>query len=210
MLALLLAGLFGVVTWQVAAHGPLRDADEALSRAWRQPDPAAPDATASPAEFFADLGHWYVAVPVLLAALVLARPYGRRLARLAAAGAAMAAVPLLVAPLKALLDRPGPTGGTGYYPSGHTATAVVAYGTAALVLASRLRSRPARCGVAAVAALLVLGVGAGLVRRGYHWPLDVVGSCCLGGLLLLALHTAARPGPRPTRPRGAAGAPPGR
>ena len=41
----------------------------------------------------------------------------------------MAAVPALVVPLKELIARPGPlTGAAGYYPSGHTATAAVAYG----------------------------------------------------------------------------------
>ena len=53
---------------------------------------------------------------------------------------AMAAVPALVVPLKLWTDRQGPlTQATGYFPSGHTTTAMVAYGAAALLLARHLR-----------------------------------------------------------------------
>ncbi|MEU9488750.1 phosphatase PAP2 family protein [Streptomyces decoyicus] len=126
-----------------------------------------------------------------------------------AAGLALAAVPALVVPLKLWLARPGPpqmAGGAhdGFYPSGHGATAAVAYGVAALLL-TRGRTRgqmrlrigksndSARSGtpapaaavaVTASVALLNAGVGIGLVRRGYHWPLDVLGSWCLAGVLL--------------------------
>ncbi|MFC9232244.1 phosphatase PAP2 family protein [Streptomyces decoyicus] len=134
-----------------------------------------------------------------------------------AAGLALAAVPALVVPLKLWLARPGPpqmAGGAhdGFYPSGHGATAAVAYGVAALLLArGRMRGQmqlwignsnsdsndsarsgaPAPAAAVAVAvalpasaALLNAGVGLGLVRRGYHWPLDVLGSWCLAGVLL--------------------------
>ncbi|MFI0714028.1 phosphatase PAP2 family protein [Streptomyces inhibens] len=114
-----------------------------------------------------------------------------------AAGLALAVVPALVVPLKLWIARPGPpqmAGGAhdGFYPSGHGATAAVAYGVAALLLArGRRRTRADRPAtgaltltVAAGVALLNLGVGIGLVRRGYHWPLDVLGSWCLAGVLL--------------------------
>ncbi|MFP8964552.1 hypothetical protein ACLIYP_28895, partial [Streptomyces nanhaiensis] len=39
----------------------------------------------------------------------------------------------------------------------------------------------------AAAALVCAAVGAGLVWRGYHWPLDVLGSWCLGVPLLAAV-----------------------
>ncbi|MFF8783370.1 phosphatase PAP2 family protein [Streptomyces sp. NPDC015125] len=132
-----------------------------------------------------------------------------------AAGLALAAVPALVVPLKLWLARPGPPQMAGaapaFYPSGHGATAAVAYGVAGLLL---IRGRRGARGAAArphppaatatatatvtptapvavvvvvvvvVVALLNAGVGIGLVRRGYHWPLDVLGSWCLAGLLL--------------------------
>ncbi|UKY52974.1 phosphatase PAP2 family protein [Streptomyces inhibens] len=114
-----------------------------------------------------------------------------------AAGLALAVVPALVVPLKLWLARPGPpqmAGGAhdGFYPSGHGATAAVAYGVAALLLTRGRRGtradRPATGAltltVAAGVVLLNVGVGIGLVRRGYHWPLDVLGSWCLAGVLL--------------------------
>ncbi|MFC9239469.1 phosphatase PAP2 family protein [Streptomyces decoyicus] len=114
-----------------------------------------------------------------------------------AAGLALAAVPSLVVPLKLWLARPGPpqmAGGAhdGFYPSGHGATAAVAYGVAALLLTRGARSgtpdtaptAAATVTLTASVALLNAGVGIGLVRRGYHWPLDVLGSWCLAGVLL--------------------------
>ncbi|WP_461027299.1 phosphatase PAP2 family protein, partial [Streptomyces sparsus] len=98
----------------------------------------------------------------------------------------MAAVPLLVVPCKALLDRPGPLGGSGYYPSGHTATALVAFGSAVALLTPLTRSAAARWALRAAAVLAVAACCVGLVVRGYHWPLDVVGSLLLGTALLAA------------------------
>ncbi|MGD9481696.1 phosphatase PAP2 family protein [Streptomyces sp. TRM70308] len=184
--------MFSVLTWQVVTGGRLRDADERLAAALRQPDPAAPGADGGLAEFAADLGHWYVAVPALLPVLCHAWWRIRRPGPLLAVVGAMTAVPLLVAPLKALVDRAGPLGGQGYYPSGHTATAVVAYGAVALLLLPHLRGRAARSALVVPVCAVVAGVGAGLVRRGYHWPLDVAASWCLGGLLLLAVAAVTR------------------
>ncbi|WP_327705131.1 phosphatase PAP2 family protein [Streptomyces decoyicus] len=136
-----------------------------------------------------------------------------------AAGLALAAVPALVVPLKLWLARPGPPqmadgAHDGFYPSGHGATAAVAYGVAALLLTrgrmrGQMRMRIGNCNsnssssnsnnngarsgapaaavtvaLTASAALLNTGVGIGLVRRGYHWPLDILGSWCLAGVLL--------------------------
>ncbi|MGW4273213.1 phosphatase PAP2 family protein, partial [Streptomyces seoulensis] len=82
--------------------------------------------------------------------------------------------------------------GTGYYPSGHTATAAVAYGGAVLVLLPWLRSALARRVAVGVCAALVLAVSYGLVRRGYHWPLDVAASWCLCAVLLTCLGLVLR------------------
>lgn len=77
--------------------------------------------------------------------------------------------------------------GTGFYPSGHTATAAVAYGAATLLLLPLLRTAGARGALLCVCAALNAGVAFGLVRRGYHWPLDVVASWCLCAVLLSCL-----------------------
>lgn len=180
--------LFALITWQVAADGPLLRPDERLSRALVHPDRAS--------ELLADLGGIQVAVPVLVLVAGYAAWRGRAAGGAGwwvpslAALAVMVLVPLIVVPLKIWTDRPGTPAvppATGYYPSGHTATAAVAYGAAALVLLPWLRTASARRLTLATSALLVLAVSFGLVRRGYHWPLDVVASWCLCAVLLGAL-----------------------
>ncbi|MCK1798862.1 phosphatase PAP2 family protein [Streptomyces sp. XM4193] len=180
LLPLLSLLVFALAAWQLAVDGPLRTFDESLSRRYRQQVPV----TDGPAELAADLGNFEVALPVLAVAVCLALLRGRAVATVVGCALAMVCVPLLVGPLKLLFDRPGPLGGSGYFPSGHTATAVVAYGGAALLLGAPLRSRGTRWCAWLAALALVVATGAGLVVRGYHWPLDVVASCALGGLLL--------------------------
>ncbi|WP_282701012.1 phosphatase PAP2 family protein [Streptomyces sp. CC219B] len=177
--------LFALITWQVVADGPLLRVDERLSRALVHPDRAS--------ELLADLGNVEVAVPVLGAVLLYVAQRPRRAGAhrwwwpATAAALLMALVPLLVVPVKVLTDRPGTPAvppATGYFPSGHTATAMIAYGAATLLLLPRLRSSGARRCLVALCGALVLGVSFGLVRRGYHWPLDVMASWCLGTVLL--------------------------
>ncbi|MFB7075717.1 phosphatase PAP2 family protein, partial [Streptomyces sp. NPDC056290] len=50
-----------------------------------------------------------------------------------------------------------------------------------------LRSPAVRRGLVVLCGVLVLAASYGLVRRGYHWPLDVVASWCLGAVLLTGL-----------------------
>lgn len=142
-----------------------------------------------------------VAVPVLLAVLVYVGLRSRRAGTArwwrepVAAGALMGAVPALVVPMKELVARAGPPvmgPGTGFYPSGHTATAVVAYGSATLLLLPWLRRTSARRLVLAGCLALNAAVGVGLVVRGFHWPLDVVASWCLCGALLILLRLFVR------------------
>lgn len=190
---MLCAAVFGLLTWQATAGGPVRRADERLEHSLAGQGPRALT------EALADLGGMPVALPVLAVALAFTLWRGHR-AEAVAAVVAIAAVPALVVPLKILIDRRGPlTEATGYYPSGHTATAMVAYGAAALLLAP-YAGRPGAGGArragarrtVPVAVLLTLATGTGLLLRGYHWPLDVLGSLALGGMLLLALDLALR------------------
>ncbi|MFF9334613.1 phosphatase PAP2 family protein [Streptomyces albogriseolus] len=185
--------LFLLITWQVLADGPLLDLDARLSDALVRPDRAS--------ELLSDLGNVEVAVPVLALALAVtawrlrATGMDRWWLPPAAGAAAMLLVPVLVAPLKAWTDRPGTPAvppATGYYPSGHTATAVVAYGAATLLLLRLLGSPAVRRGLVALCALLILGASYGLVRRGYHWPLDVAASWCLGAVLLAGVVLVSR------------------
>jgi membrane-associated phospholipid phosphatase len=180
--------LFALVTWAAAVDGPVRRGDERLGLALvgHGPGPVT--------ELLTDLGGMPVALPVLALAIGYVLLRGRReqrwreqRARAFAAALTMALVPALVVPLKLWIDRPGPlTTATGYYPSGHTATAMVAYGAAALLLAPYAGARA----TAPVAVVLTGATGAALVLRGYHWPLDVLGSLLLCALLLILLRAA--------------------
>ncbi|MFF7137536.1 phosphatase PAP2 family protein [Streptomyces sp. NPDC008196] len=177
--------LFALITWQVVEDGPLLRVDERVSRALVHPDRFSAG--------LADLGNVEIAIPVLVAAILHSAWQARRAGTdrwwlpPTAAAVLMALVPALVVPLKELTDRPGTdvSPGTGYYPSGHTATAAVAYGAATLLVLPWLRTTRTRRALVIGYGLVVLGVSFGLVRRGWHWSLDVVGSWCLCTVLLL-------------------------
>ncbi|MGW1327068.1 phosphatase PAP2 family protein [Streptomyces antibioticus] len=189
--------LLALITWQVVVDGPLLRLDERISRTLVHPDRAS--------ELMSDLGDVPVAVPVLLlvAVYVARRAWvaGRRdwWVPSFAAMILMALVPLIVVPLKAWTARYGTPvvpPGPGYFPSGHTATAAIAYGGAALLLLPWLPTPTQRRTAAATASLLVLTVSYGLTRRGYHWPLDVLASWCLCTTLLTILWLLLRRVPR--------------
>ncbi|MFF2192915.1 phosphatase PAP2 family protein, partial [Streptomyces sp. NPDC058157] len=191
LLSAVCAALFALITWQVLDGGPLLTPDQELSRALVR---AVPDAVT---ERLADLGNVEVAVPVLVAAMAYAVRRGHRLAALAA-GLAMALVPALIVPLKEWTARPGPLEpwAAGYYPSGHTATALTAYTAAALLLTPHTRRRWPLPTAAALTAL----TAAGLLLRGFHWPLDVLASLLMCTPLLLGVRWAVSYG-RPGRQR---------
>lgn len=201
---------FLILTWQVAADGPLLSLDRALrdnAEDWAPPG----GAVSAVAQFFADLGSTLVAVPVLVVGAVLCAYLRRSPVPLALALLAAVAVPLLVLPLKSALARTGPDGAplgdyAGYYPSGHAATAAMAYGALALLYGG------ARRAPYAAVALLNFGVGAGLLLRGYHWGTDVVASWALAVPVLAALTVLCRrlTPPRPSGPPPPASPAPGR
>ncbi|MFJ4437470.1 phosphatase PAP2 family protein [Streptomyces sp. NPDC088923] len=204
----LCAVVFALLTWQLVVHGPLRRLDERLGVRLH-------DSVGLPhplAEFFSDLGNTAVAVPALaLCAAAVTWWVRRDTGRVAwwpalTALTAILVVPALVLPLKEIFDRPGQPSaeGLGYYPSGHTATATVAYGVALLLLFAGPvppHRRDVRRALAATWLLLVLCVSYGLVRQGYHWPLDVAASWCLGGAVLqVAAVVLVRARERPRTP----------
>ncbi|MEJ8642265.1 phosphatase PAP2 family protein [Streptomyces sp. MS1.HAVA.3] len=178
--------LFSLVTWQVLVSGPLLAPDHALSRALVR---TVPD---SVTERLSDLGNIPVALPVLALAMAYAARRGRLLAA-GTAGLAMALVPALVIPFKLWTARPGPLEpwAAGYFPSGHTATAAVAYVGAALLVRPYTR----RAWPTAVALVLTGATAVGLILRGWHWPLDVLASLLLCTPLLLGVGLAVRRGP---------------
>ncbi|ARF75604.1 phosphoesterase [Kitasatospora albolonga] len=182
-----LVALFALITWQVAADGPLVRLDERVGEHLFERGPA------PLTQFLSDLGGVPVALPVLVCAMAYALWRGARRLPVYAA-LTMAAVPALVIPLKVATARQGPlTEAVNYYPSGHTATAAVAYGASALLLLAVPRPAWLRAWLTPVAAvLLTAATGVGLVLHGYHWPLDVLASWCLGPVLLAPLWWACR------------------
>jgi len=86
----------------------------------------------------------------------------------------------------------------GFFPSGHTADAVLCYGTSALLLcvfviphspdAIRRRSRALSRTVTVGAAFLVLLTIFGLLWSNFHWLSDTLGSLCWCGAALLVLR----------------------
>lgn len=190
---LLCSVAFALSTWQVLGSGPLVRWDEYLGVALRHASPST-----VPAEALSDIGNMAVALPLLAAAMALRLLAGRGRGwwPVLCCALAMGAMAVIVSLVKVWTDRTGPLGGSGYFPSGHAATTTVALGGAVLLL-SGLLSRPGRILAWAAAALLTAGNGLGLVWRGYHWPLDVAASWCLGALLLGAVAVVARPGHLP-------------
>ncbi|WP_195911016.1 phosphatase PAP2 family protein [Streptomyces kaniharaensis] len=195
-----------LVSWQVAVDGPLLGLDRLVRHdvgsARHDLHSALLDRLG---HALADLGSSVPAIPVLLVAGGLAAWRSRRAGAarwwlpMPVAALTSGLIPLLVVPAKAAFARPGPLGDPllpgqwGWYPSGHTATATLSYGVAVLLLARTAGVHVARV-LRAVAVLLAVGVGAGLVWSDFHWLLDVVASWCLAALVLWSL---ARWLPRP-------------
>lgn len=133
---------------------------------------------------------WTAAATVVLTLALAARRGSLAPVRFAAPR--LIALGVTVLGLKALLRRPGPLDQGflplplhGFFPSGHTATALVCTATLATLLVGH---RPAwRVPLYTAVAGWTAAVAVGLVYDRYHWPSDVVGSLLLGALILRRL-----------------------
>jgi len=133
------------------------------------------------------LGETYVAVAsILVVAAVLALARHRRTA---VAFLGIAVLEIMMEALKAIVDRPRPSGelvlvfesGTsGSFPSGHTYHAVVFGGLLLALVVSQIRQPWLRRSVTAIVVALILAVALSRVYLGAHWPSDVLGSVVLG------------------------------
>lgn len=197
---LLLTG-FGLLIWQVKTHGPVVTLDMHVRSQFQ-------DWARSVKWFFhigramADLGDLSVALPILLIATALAiRTTHSWRPALVAAGASVALAAVI--PLKIWIARPGPSAAThsdasfGFFPSGHTADAILCYGTSALLLCAFViptgpnthRQRHRQATIAA-ACILVAATIFGLLWSNFHWLSDTVGSLCWCGAALAVLRHA--------------------
>jgi membrane-associated phospholipid phosphatase len=186
--------VFGILTWQVASHGPLTRLDVHVRNGIQDA------ATSSGLQWLAafgrgcaDLGDQAPAILslALAAALTTWRLRSWRPALLAVAAWIVLAT---VIPLKIWVGRPGPGEVTlgnatlGFFPSGHTADAVCCYVTAAYLLGMFLwTSRVARQALGATVVLLLVLTIFGLLWSNYHWLTDILGSLCWCGAWLLVL-----------------------
>jgi membrane-associated phospholipid phosphatase len=121
--------------------------------------------------------------------------------RLAIAFAGTNALHFLDELMKRLVDRPRPAAplvrvtenASGLsVPSGHLFSAVLLYGTLAVLLQVLPMRRFVRRGLLAGCLLVILLMGPARVYVGAHWPSDVVGGYLWGGLLLLSAMGLAR------------------
>lgn len=93
--------------------------------------------------------------------------------------------------LKSLVARDRPSineavDAIGYsFPSGHAMLSVVTYGFVAFVLVSREMEKTKRNFIFGLFALLILLIGMSRIILSVHYPSDVVGGYCIGGMLLV-------------------------
>lgn len=195
LLPLLLAAVLVALTVQVVLDaGPLIPVDEAVRDGMREL--AATSALSwldGPMHVVADLGGPIPAGIVLAAAYawvclrVRDRAFALRLAAVTALTVGVVSAAVIGG--KIAIARPGPGEGAiadgewGFFPSGHTATSAVCYGTAALLLGTVLTRANRRRGYAGTILLCAL-IGFALLWCDYHWLGDVLAAWALCGIVL--------------------------
>ena len=207
--ALLVLG-FALLIWQVKTNGPvttldirIRDRLQVWAKSWTW--------TYRPGRGMADLGNESITLPVLLLATALAARTARSWRPILITVGAFAILGTVIL-LKLWINRPGPGTATlgnanlGFFPSGHTADAVLCYGTSALLLRtyvlpntpSATHARRIRQAVTAAATVLVLATILGLLWSNFHWLSDTLGALCWCGAALAFLFRtlAGEPGVR--------------
>ncbi|WP_439674893.1 phosphatase PAP2 family protein [Embleya sp. MST-111070] len=162
-----------------------------------------------PMHTLADLGGPLPAGLTLAAAALFAAWRLRRAYPITIAAGAVLVVTVAVIGGKALIGRTGPSEAPlpadqwGFFPSGHTATSTICYGTAALLLGRVGSARAARWWHRG-AVVLCAAIGFSLLWCDYHWLADVLAAWALCGIVLwAAAHLTTRMATRPTdRPTG--------
>jgi undecaprenyl-diphosphatase len=127
---------------------------------------------------------WVLALGVLVGLVEIAR--GRARVGLAAA-ATIGLGALANSTVKLVVARPRPDLTTpiviepGYsFPSGHSLSAMVAYGVIAVLVARSGLPRPARTVIIGLLAVLIVLIGLSRVYLGAHYPTDVLGGWLMG------------------------------
>ncbi len=200
----LLLGAFVALAVAVATGAGVQRMDDAILRAlpWAH-DPGAPPGLPHATYlvvFYASPEASFVAT-LVVAGLWSWRSGGPAPLRRIAPPVVVGAVAVVV--LKAVVHRTGPPSADpvtvlGYFPSGHTAMALLCTGSIAAAVIER---RPRlRLPLLAAVGLWTTLIAACLLYHHFHWASDVLGSLLLG-VLVLRLRAASRAeGVRPGRP----------
>ena len=196
---------YSLLIWQIKTNGPVTTLDihfrDRIQHAARNPSMAW---TFHPGRALADLGNESFTFPIIIAVSALAARAARSWRPILIGLGAFATLGTVIF-FKTWIDRPGPgkavfgNADLGFFPSGHTADALMAYGTGALLLCvyvlpdSRLNAdaRRSRQTIVAAAIVLVLATMFGLLWSNFHWLSDTVGSLCWCGAALAVMHRYA-------------------
>lgn len=204
------ACLFALLTWQVLARGVVTRWDVAARRQVQDWvfEPGLADLR-SAAGVLRNLGDpWFAGTCCLLLAGWAAWRC-RRPGPLVRAAAALVVLGAVVWPMKVAIGRPGPgmpdvrPDWYGYFPSGHTASAAICYGAAALAVAGaapRLRRVAFGC-----LGVLVLVEAWALIWYDDHWVSDVVGGAAFAVVCLAVTFGVRAPQHRAARAAGGDG-----
>jgi undecaprenyl-diphosphatase len=197
-LVVLAAIVFVLVTADVVIGGLLTHLDTSVREQLQAHGITAPGLLAPLGEI-GDLG---IAVPVVLTAAAISSQVRWQWWPAAYAIGALAMTELLVLLTKAAVGRPGPgiwadrVDYPGYFPAGHTATAMVSVGIVLfLVLVVPVTGRYRdRATLISVLAGWVVGGTAGVyaVLGDYHWLSDVIGGLALTTVVLVVAGAVAR------------------
>jgi membrane-associated phospholipid phosphatase len=193
-----LLAVFGLVTWQVVADGPLVDCDRLVRDALPYNEPG----VAHDMAYALSLVGGRVVSGIVLGLLALVVAYrSRRIRPLVTVIAAFVAVGVVGSALKTGFDRAAPGSGEGWvgaggdsYPSGHAANAVVLWGVAAM-LAAQVKPAHRRL-IYQLATVPAVLAPVAMIYLNYHWVTDVLAGWCVGGILLcvLAMNRCSGPG----------------
>jgi len=136
------------------------------------------------------------AVALVMTAVLFVRRWGRQSLVIAAGLVVELAVFLSV---NSLVARPRPgvahlggTPSTYSFPSGHTAAAIVLYGSLAVIVTAATDRVAPRMIAWILAALVTIAVALSRVYRGEHYPSDVIGGALLGVVALTSAVFAIR------------------